>query len=455
MTMLSQIAYSGLHATQLALSGTAHNVANVNTPGFSRVGTVMGSTPGYGGLSAGGGVQVVSIRRISSDFYNHQLWRATSEKSYHDNTQQYLSALEGVMAGDGASISVGLDRFFAALSELSTTPESTALRQQVVSEAGNLAARFNLLAGNVDAQVRSLQAQRSAMVDGANRLMSNVAALNQQIVEVESVGGDSKALRDHRDILVQDLSTYASVRVLEAQDGSITVSLDNGQPLVAGSLASTLELATLPSGDQALSLAFSTTQFPLQQSRLGGALGGLHMVEQGSLKSVLNNLHDMASALSQAVNDTLATGYDLNGNPGAALFSYDPSSITGMLSVQPLSAADLALSGVADEVGNNEVLLQLLKLGQTPLTVAGNLVTLNEAYAAMLGRVASDSRQTQADLQSATTVQAQAQARRDSVSAVNLDEEAVNLLNFQQAYQANMKIITTANALFDDLLAAF
>ena len=85
----------------------------------------------------------------------------------------------------------------------------------------------------------------------------------------------------------------------------------------------------------------------------------------------------------------------------------------------------------------------------------GSQVTLNDAYAGLLGQVASDSRQNQADLKSATAVTQQAQSQRDSVSAVSLDEEAVNLMTYQQAYQANMKVISTANQLFDDMLAAF
>jgi flagellar hook-associated protein 1 len=101
------------------------------------------------------------------------------------------------------------------------------------------------------------------------------------------------------------------------------------------------------------------------------------------------------------------------------------------------------------------VLLDLLGLKNQTITLNGSQVTLNDAYAGLLGQVASDSRQNQADLKSATAVTQQAQAQRDSVSAVSLDEEAVNLMTYQQAYQANMKVISTANQLFDDMLAAF
>jgi flagellar hook-associated protein 1 FlgK len=155
------------------------------------------------------------------------------------------------------------------------------------------------------------------------------------------------------------------------------------------------------------------------------------------------------------VNDTLATGFDLDGNAGQALFAYDASSTTAMLTVNGLAPKQLAFSSAAGESGNNEVLLDLLDLKGQTITLNGNQVTLNDAYAGLLGQVASSSRQNQADLKSATAVTQQAQAQRDDVSAVSLDEEAVNLMTYQQAYQANMKVISTANQLFADMLAAF
>ncbi len=163
----------------------------------------------------------------------------------------------------------------------------------------------------------------------------------------------------------------------------------------------------------------------------------------------------MASQLAQMVNDVLATGFDLDGNPGQPLFVYDPASTTALLRIEPLTAEQLAFSSTAGETGNNEVLLDLLGLKNQTITLNGSQVTLNDAYAGLLGQVASDSRQNQADLKSATAVTQQAQAQRDSVSAVSLDEEAVNLMTYQQAYQANMKVISTANQLFDDMLSAF
>ncbi|MBC9249856.1 flagellar hook-associated protein FlgK [Pseudomonas alcaligenes] len=454
MTNLTQIAYSGVRASQIALSVTGQNTANVNTPGFSRLSTVMSSVSGQGSRS-GGGVEVTSIRRISDDFLNQQLWRASTSQNYYSTSQQYLTALEELMAGDGSSISNGLDNFFAALSEASATPDSVALRQQIIGEAGNLAQRFNTLGSNIYTQLRSLQEQRSAMVSEINGLTSNIALLNKKIVATEAAGADTSALQDQRESLVTQLSKFASIRTNSAADGSLSVSLANGQPLVATASAAQLSVSLTATGEQEIGLSFAGTTFSLSQDNLGGSLGALYDTEYQVLRPNQDALSEMAEQLAQMVNDTLATGYDLNGNPGQPLLLFSPGSSANMLSLSGLQPSELALSDTAGETGNNGTLLELLELRNQSITVSGNLVSVNDAYAGLIGQVASVSRQNDADLTTATTVASQAQAQRDSVSAVNLDEEAVNLMTYQQAYQANMKVISTAKDLFDTMLAAF
>ena len=233
---------------------------------------------------------------------------------------------------------------------------SIALRQQIISESGNLAQRFNGLSSNIDAQIKALQEQRTAMATEINGLTENIALLNKKIVETESVKGDSTALRDHRESLIGELSQFAKLRVNETPDGSVSVALANGQPLVAGPTAGQLKVSMTASGEQEVSLAFAGTSFPLRQDGFGGAFGGLYDVEYNSLRPNLDALHDMASQLAQMVNDVLATGFDLNGNPGQPLFVYDPASTTAMLRIEPLTAEQLAFSSVAGETGNNEVL---------------------------------------------------------------------------------------------------
>lgn len=477
MSLLSQIGYSGVRATQVALTATGQNVANVNTPGFSRLGVEMGSLSGHTAMSSGRGVQVNNIRRIADDFVNRQLWRATSHESFTESQQKYIGALETLMASEGANISGGLDNFYAALSEATSTPDSIALRQQILNEARNLAQRVNSLSNNIETQLNGLRGQREAIVVELNGLTSNLATLNKRITHVEASNGDAKALRDQRDKLVQDLAGLADVRVMEAADGSFSVSLANGQPLVAGPTAATITLTTVvdtsmgttlveQANHQDFSLKFAGTDFPLGRDAWGGQLGGLYEAEYNGLRATQGTISEIAREISTLFNGVLATGFDRNGAAGQDLFVYDQDSVSKVLAVRDLKPEELAFSSVdpggnpdLNEPGNNDTLRQLLDLkSQTvPITISGvtTTVTLNDAYASLLGGIASQSRQGEADLETATSVLKQAQSQRDSISAVNLDEEGVNLMNYQQAYQANLKVITTAGTLFDSVLGMF
>lgn len=455
MSSLTQIGYSGLHAAQISLTVAGQNIANVNTPGFSRLSAQLHSVGGRGGSRVGGGVEVTSIHRMTSEFHNRQLWLANTQVNFHSSSQQYLTALEGLIGSEGSSISAGLDNFFAALSEATSTPESIVLRQQILNEAKQLAQRFNSLSGNINTQIGAIHGQRTALVDEVNGLLGNIADLNKRIAEQEAVGGETGALRDHRDSLIKDLSQFADIRVQELQDGAVAVSLANGEPLVIRGTASELKLSTNAAGEQELTLIFANSTFNVPQQDLGGTLGGLHEAEYGALRPVLDDLHAMAGQLDGLVNGLLATGVDLNNAPGKPLFSYDPNSITSMLTVEDLAPEELAFSSVAHEPGNNDVLLELIELRHETITVNGSQVSLNDAYAGIVSRVASASRQNQADLKASEEVLRDAQAKRDSVSAVSLDEEAVNLMTYMQAYQANMKVIGVADKMFETLLTMF
>lgn len=463
MTVLSQIGYSGLNAAQIALTTTGQNIANVNTPGFSRLSPQLHSLAGHTVGSVGGGVKVSEIRRIASDFQTQQVWRAHTSVNYHSSTQQYMTALEGLVSNDGSSISTGLDNFFAALSEATTTPESIVLRQQILAEAEQLSQRFNSLNGNIQTQIDALHGQRTAMTIEINGLLENIGELNKRIVALESTGRDTATLRDHRDVLVQELSAFADIRVQTMADGAYGVSLANGQPLVLGATAGKLSITQTESGEQRIDLRFADSRFPLNPDGLGGAFGGLYDSEYSVLRPAQDDLHAMAGALAEMVNEVLTSGFDLEGNAGQELFVHNPNSTTSMLLINPLRPEELAFSSAnpsdvgneVGEVGNNDVLLKLLELRGRDIEVAGSQMSLNDAYAGLLGRVASASRQNKADLSSAETVAQEAQAQRDSTSAVSLDEEAINLMTYVQAYQANMKVISTSNELFDTLLTMF
>jgi flagellar hook-associated protein 1 FlgK len=451
------IAFSGSQAAQAQLNTTAMNTANAYTKGYSRqrvelsaIGPMSGSR-----LSAGDGVSVTSIRRISDQYLVNQVWQASSQNSYFGVSQQYFSGLEAAIGSESTNIGTGMDKFFATLNEATTQPDSRALRQQIINEANALATRFNNINNTMNSQKSAIQNQRSATVSSINTLSSNIASLNKKISELESSGANTGVLRDERDEMIRQLSELSEVRVSEAADGSFTVTFKNGQPLVSGQTAATLAVKAEPNGDQTLELNFSGTVFGLDMAT-GGQLGALYDYESGQLKEMQEIVHGMAESLANAFNDQLALGFDLNNQAGKPLFVFDPTNPNGILQVSDISADELALSSAVNEPGNGGNLQSLIDIkGQAMKLPHLGDMSLNDASAAIVSDIGIASRQNQVEAKAAAKVLHETQLQRDSVSAVNPDEEAVNLLMYTQAYKSNLKVISTGDELFAAVLSMF
>lgn len=454
---LINIAFSGSQAAKAQLNVTSMNTANVHTQGYSRQRvdlSAIGSRNG-GLMSPGDGVEVTAIRRISDQYLVNQLWSANSKSSYYAVGQQYISGLEAVMGGESTSIGSGLDKFFAALNAASTQPDSSALRKQIISEANTLATRFNNINEFINTQKTSTQNQRSATVDSINTLSSNIANYNKQITELEANGGSANVMRDERDELVKQLSTLADVKVTEGHDGAYTVTLKDGQPLVSGRSSSSLAIKNLADGSQEIELTFAGTTFNVDMST-GGQLGSLYDYETVTLGEMQQTIASMAKEMADAFNDQLAQGFDLNGAPGKPLFNFDLSNPQGMLQVNKLSSEELALSSSASEPGSGDNLAKLIEIKNRPLNIAHlGSVSLSAGSASLISNIGIASRENQVEAQAAASVLYDAQTQRDNLSGVNLDEEAVNLLVYTQAYQSNLKVMATGDKIFSDLLALF
>jgi flagellar hook-associated protein 1 FlgK len=235
----------------------------------------------------------------------------------------------------------------------------------------------------------------------------------------------------------------------------VSVSLKTGQPLVITDMAATLDFETL-SGVQTLNLTFAGTKFKLDDTKVGGQLGGLGDFQENTLKPLQLSISEIAQQLSAKVNTQLNAGLTAPGVPGKDLFVFNPTSATGLLGIDPtLKSADLAFSsdGTPGDSGNLQLLVDI-KSQPITLTSLGS-VLLNDADTQVVGKLAVASQQNQALLKTATTIRQQSEDDWKSTSAVNRDEEAINLIEYQNMYQANMKVISVANTLFDATLQMF
>lgn len=460
-------ALSGALAAQVALSASSQNIANLQTKGYTRQAALLTARgPDASPRSAGNGVQVSSLLRFSDGYKSQAMWRAASELGAHSQTQPYLSQLENVMGDETASLSAGIDVFFGALNAVAGDPGSTPLRQQVLTSAKLMAERFNGLNNVFNAQRESLRKQSEAIVDSANSQIQTIAGLNKQISEAQAGGLNSSAMIDARDQAIDDLASKMALDVSDNGDGTRDISLKTGHALVIGSMAGTLKAAmvkkdagTTPPSTievQETSLSFATTTYVLDTSKLGGQLGGLAKYEADKLAPMQGDIAAIAQQIEIKINAQLKLGFKPTtpATAGTDLFVYTPGNNADMLKVKTgFLADDLAFSsdGTPGDTGNLQALLAI-KSEKVTVGSIGEVV-LSDADTQIVGKLGVDSQLNKSALKTTQTVRTQSIDDWQSTSGVNQDEEAVNLVEYQNMYQANLKVISIANQLFDATLA--
>lgn len=450
MSIISN-ALSGSMAAQAALGAASQNIANLQTPGYTRQGVLLSSLgAGVGVRSAGNGVEVSSLLRFADAYKSQQMWRSASDQGARSQTQPYLTQLERIMGDESSSISNGIDGFFTALNAAAVDPTSTPLRQQIITAADAMSQHFNSISNVMNNQLLSVHQQRDAIMPQANAALANIAALNQRISTSTAAGTNVSALMDARDQLIDGLASQMALEVTDQPDGSRDISLKSGQPLVIGSIAGTLSSNTTGTGEQTLSLKFAKSTFTLDNVAVGGQLGGLGDFERNTLQPLQKSIQDLASTLSTKVNAQLAAGKTMTGNVGGPLFIY----ANGTLSItKNFTAADLALAATDGAAGDSKNLQSLINIKNDSVDVEWvGKVLISDADTQLVGKLGIYSQQNQSLLKTADTVRTQAVNDWKSTSAVNKDEEAMSLVEFQNMYQANMKVISVANALFDATL---
>ncbi|GAB7539417.1 flagellar hook-associated protein FlgK [Burkholderia sp. 3C] len=445
---ISQIGLSGTHAAQAALGMSARNTANLMTTGYTRQGVLL--TP-----RIGGGVTVQSLIRFADDARTQQMWQSHSALGRHAAGESYFNQLEQVMGLEDGSVKSGLDGLFAALDEASVEPMSAPLRQQVIMSADAYAKSINGLLQTQGRQLDTLRQQAGATAQQINALSGTVADLNRRIAEGQTSGNAPSELIDQRDQALDALAGLADIRTLRQPDGTVDVSLAAGPPLVAGRQVATLDVRTRGDGTFSLAADLGGTTYPLDGEATGGSLGGLFAFVDDVLMPQMAGVKSLAGELAQRMNAQLAAGFGTDGQPGEPLFDIDAAS--GMLHVRAGVTPDrLGFSSDPATPGDSGNLLAMIALRQERIDVPGlGETAINDVYTMLVGRLGSQSRQNQASLATADQLRTQAEQAWQSVSGVSMDEEAVNISETMQIYNANMKVISVANDLFDATIHSF
>lgn len=438
------IGVQALGVTEAALNAASNNIANANTPGYTREEPLLTENPESitDGQVTGGGVTLDGLQSVRDELLNLQIQQQTSAQNSADTVSSSLQQVENYFSTTGNDIGTELSAFSSALTELSASPNSTSVQQNVLSAGQNLASAFNTTANGLTTAQSSADAQVSQTVSQINSLTTRIAQLNGQVSQLTAAGQDGGTVQDQRDELVQQLSALTGVSVATSSDGE-TITTGNGTPLVLGDKSFDLQTTTGANGFQQVEDSNGNN---ITSSISGGTLGGAIEVRDQTIPGILNQLNTLASDFATSFNAAQAKGYDSNGNAGQNFFTVPTGTTTGAaasISVALTSSSQIAISSDAASGSNgnvanlSDVLTTPLASGQTPVDAYSSLVF-------QVGNAESNaSSQSTAIGDNLTSLTNQ----QGSISAVSVDEETTNLIRYQTAYEAAARIVSTIQQL--------
>ena len=434
-------ALSGLTAEQGALAATTNNVANVNTPGYSRqVPNLVSSDPiVVDPLTLGTGVTLQSIDSIRDPILESRIQQESQTQGQLSAQVSALDQTQVNFASGSGDIGTAITNFFNSINELSGNPTDLSVRQGVLTAADNLATSFNNTANNLTQQQSSLDLSVVQTVGQINQLTQQIAQLNAQISNLQNVGESAGSFVDQRQLAIDQLSGLVDVSVIPS-DNTLTLTTANGAPLVIGQQSFQLAAQTMASGlhDVYSQGADITSQIT------SGQLGGTIQARDQQIPAIQTQLDTLAAGLANSVNTVQTRGFDLNGIAGTNLFNAPPASGTGAAASLSVAITDPSLiaassDGTEGSNGNAEALYAL----SSQAIISGQSPT--DYYSGVVFNVGNDVSNATAEQTASSQVLQQLNDQRASISGVSLDQEAANLVQYQNAYTASAQVITAIN----------
>jgi len=442
-----------LQAQQFGINITGQNISNVNTAGYSRRRTDFAEVP----MPAGGGVEVEGVRSIRDSLLERRLLAQVPLGTYDATVADALAVVETSLGRSGDTLDARLTEFFDAFAELAESPTSAVARREVQVAGEALASSFNETASRLESNRTDADVRLRNTVDEINTIATRVAEINAALPAANASQG-GLTLRDEQAALLRRLAELSSVGTIGREDGGVDVTIGNGRALVVGANAYEIEaVSTAPAGYAALMAG----EFDITSEVTGGTVGGLLHVRDSAIPSYLASLDALASQTAASVNGQHATGFDLNGAAGGSFFSYSapPLGVSGAaagLRVDPAIVADnslIAAAGVALP-GDNAAARAIAAL-RNQRVLNGNTATLSDGWGNIVYSVGSDAQGAVNARDTHETITREIDALRDQVSGVSLDEEALNLLKFQRAYEANAKFFSTIDSMLETLMNSY
>jgi flagellar hook-associated protein 1 FlgK len=474
------IGLSGLRVSQDAISVLGHNIANVNTPGYSQQNAVLttGTTVSFGTTTFGTGATLAAVQSLRDQFLNLQVTRSIASQAGADTRYQGVEAVASAFTDDGTTgLSTQIQQFFASFGTLAGNPESSALRQAVLGQAQTMINAFKSSYETLTGQVQTADQQVGSIVGQVNTLTSQIALLNARIAQQVDATADNDAI-DQRQQLTDQLGKLVGIQVSTDSKNQYQISLDSGAAILVGG-ATAYQMSTTPDAANQNKLAVSVHSGNLlvdvTDKIEGGTLGGYLDLRDNILPGYQDQLNRIAGSLASQVNAQNQAGYvPPNASVGTAahgpaLFSgnFDASGnpvyadFVNTLALNPAVSANtglIATAGTAgDGAGDNANALLLAGLQSTgTVDVNGDGSVWSGPYTTivtgLVNTVGTDAQKYNTIATNQQNLSTALQSQKSSLSGVDLDQQAALLLSYQQGYQAAAHFISTISQLTQQLM---
>lgn len=452
---LLNIGGNALLLQQKAISLTGNNIANVNTPGYSRQRLILGNnTPLQSAAGPMGyGVRAIGIERIYDQFVGIQLNNENANLGRWEAQKSSLERVEFIFnESAGYGLSQAMSEMFNAWRDLSLNPSGQTERVVLLSQAQFLTDTFRKTYGDLQSAQAEIDTAVENAVDDINRLAAEIADLNVTIVERETSGHTANDLRDRRDQAAKEMANLIDVETHEDSDGRVLVTVGSGRVLVDAGSSHNLSVQVNGSGHVDLYWPDDATAVNINSEIGGGKIKGWLEARDTKIDGYMQRLDTLAQTMMQEFNTLHGGGYGLDSSTGRDFFEGSGAQDIAVhadivADVTRIAAAD-TLAGVPGDNGNAIEIANL----QHKLTMSGGSATFDDFANALVSDVGHDVKQAGIYQSQEAGMMAHLENYRESISGVSLDEEMVNLVKFQAAFDAAAKLITTADELFETVL---
>ena len=502
MTTSLGIGLSGLQAAQQSMSVVGHNIANINTPGYSQQATVQGTNPAqaFGNLQFGTGVNVTSVQALRNQFLNLQLTQSICSQSGAETRSNALQSISSAFADDGTTgLNTQIQEFFASFQTLSADPTNASLQQNVVGKAQTMLTEFQSVSSTLNSEIATVDVQVGLAVPQINTLTSQIAILNGQISQQINPGNANDAI-DQRQQLTDQLAKLVGIQVSTDSKNNYQITLDSGAATLVGGQTAYQMTSVKDDTNHSYLKVFvqsGSTLTDVTDKISGGTLGANMDLRDVVLPGYATQLDRIAGSLVNQVNAVNMSGHgtdaaasnqipfftsggidaipsDLNfgqvnlPNNNLTASAANPPNYKGLinsLTVNTLIVADpskIATASALGATGDNANALKLANLQKGTQTVdtAGTGIPadysgpFSTVVSSLINKVGTQAQQFNTTATNQENLTTALQTQKNSISGVDLDTSAAQLLAYQQGYQAAAHFISTISQLTTQLMTS-